>query len=180
MNDDIARWTCNHSINSAGSWASLAIFLRLQNSGTIFKYFMPEDLSAALLESLGLCALTHLKHKPVYCFHLTNSPCGVFSDIRNCLCLLIRGLLQRINRKPCWGFQSAMSGPFIEAREGKRGHKKKQLILAIPPEVRGLKSYIFPALDPCRFLHYLLPVWWTNFLIRAVRVDYSTWKQCGL
>lgn len=33
-----------------------------------------------------------------------------------------------------------MSGPFIAAREGKRGNKKKLLILAIPPEVMGLKS----------------------------------------
>lgn len=42
---------------------------------------IPEDLSTAFLKSLGLCALTHLKCKPAHCFHLTNSPCGVLSDM---------------------------------------------------------------------------------------------------
>lgn len=83
LNHNAARWTCNHSINSTDS--CLAILLRLQNPGSIFEYVIPEDLSAALLESLGLCAPTHLKCKPAYCFHLTNSPCGVFSDMWNCV-----------------------------------------------------------------------------------------------
>lgn len=135
LNDNTARWTCSIGINSTEDWARLAILLRQRNPDSIFKYFnskqknsIPKDLSAAFLESRGLCALTHLKCKPAYCFHLTNSPCGIFCDMWNCISLFIQGLLQRINWKPCWGSQLAMSGPFIASKEGKRGNKKKQLI----------------------------------------------------
>ncbi len=104
--DITVRWTHNHSDNLNDSGSCLAYFLKLLNLEITLKNCIPEDLYEVLLESPGPCALTHseLRCRPVHCFHLTNSPCGVLSDIQNCISLLILGLLQRINQKPCWGF----------------------------------------------------------------------------